>query len=100
MYAQLQLRLGPRERPRIAPDIAVEIWSPDDRKTTLAEKAEIYLGHGSMVVIVVYPADQNVAFHTVAGVTRHAACHNLAVPKYEDLVLDAVWLFADLSNSK
>jgi Uma2 family endonuclease len=97
-YARLPRSLpeDARERPRIAPDIAVEIWSPADRKKTLVEKAEIYLAHGTTVVIVVYPAGRQVAFHTAAEVKLHEACDQLAVPGYDDLVLDAAALFSEL----
>jgi Uma2 family endonuclease len=45
-----------REKPTIAPDIAVEILSPDDRRSLLEEKVAIYLANGSRLVIVADPA--------------------------------------------
>jgi Uma2 family endonuclease len=89
-----------RERPRIAPDIAVEIWSPGDRKKSFAEKVALYLAHGAQLVIVVYPADapekRQIAFHGAAGVALFPASGVLCVPGYEDLVLDVDALFEDL----
>jgi hypothetical protein len=88
------------ERPRIAPDIAVEIWSPGDRKKSFAEKIALYLAHGGHLVIAVYPAESSekrrIAFHNAAGVTECAGSGVLRVPGYEDLVLDVDALFADL----
>lgn len=84
-----------RERPRMAPDIAIEVFSPSDRKRTLEEKIALYLAHGSRVVMVVYP-DHRIVFHTASGATTHPAQGTLVVPGYDDLRLDADALFADL----
>jgi Uma2 family endonuclease len=85
-----------RERPRLAPDIAVEIWSPGDRTSSVAEKVKLYLAHGATIVIVVNPAKRTVAFHGRSGVTVHEATGKLPVPGYGDLELDTDWLFSDL----
>jgi Uma2 family endonuclease len=86
-----------RERPRIAPDIAVEIISPDDRPRMLARKVELYLRHGSIVVIVVDPIGRTVAFHQRAGVaTTIPASGRIAVPSYTDLILDFDEIFRGL----
>jgi Uma2 family endonuclease len=83
-----------RERPRIAPDIATEIVSPTDSKRTLEEKIDLYLRHGSRVVIVVDPRPRTVALHTRDGNSIHPARGAIAVPPYDDLVLDLGALFA------
>lgn len=85
-----------RERPRIAPDIAVEIWSPGDRKRTWDEKIEIYLAHGARVVIGVRPKERTIAFHHAGGTEMFPASGKLCVPGYDDLVLDADALFRDV----
>jgi Uma2 family endonuclease len=82
-----------RERPRIAPDIAVEIWSPGDREKTLIEKVGLYLSNGTSVVIVIYPQERKIAFHERGCATLHSAQGVLAVPGYDDLFLDADVLF-------
>jgi len=51
------------ERPTIAPDIAVEIVSPDDRTVDVAEKVELYLAYGTAYVLVVDPQAVSVAIH-------------------------------------
>jgi Uma2 family endonuclease len=56
-----------RERPRIAPDIAVEIWSPGDRKKTWEKKIALYLEHGARVVIAMYPEKRVIEFHRADG---------------------------------
>jgi Uma2 family endonuclease len=97
-YARLPLSLpeDARERPRLAPDIAVEIWSPNDRTSVLGQKIGAYLSHGATVVIVVYPKTRNVVFHTQTGASTHQAVGALAVPGYDDLVLEADRLFSGL----
>ena len=49
------------EVPPIAPDIAIEILSPDDRLIDVEEKVRVYLAAGTGAVILVDPADQTVA---------------------------------------
>jgi|SRR5579862_6490029 len=53
-----------REKPRIAPDVAVEIRSPDDRPALLRTKIARYLAKGAAIVIVVDPQKRTVAAHT------------------------------------
>lgn len=87
-----------RERPRFSPDIAVEIWSPSDRKKRLAEKIALYLAHGSRIVIVVYPEKREIAFHHAGGMEAFPASGKHRVPGYDDLILDADALFGDLES--
>jgi Uma2 family endonuclease len=42
-------------RPRIAPDIAVEILSPNDRPGRMQRKVDLYLEFGSTAVLVLHP---------------------------------------------
>jgi Uma2 family endonuclease len=86
-----------RERPRIAPDIAVEIWSPGDRRRKIEEKVELYLVNGSRLVILVHPKDRTLEFHIPGLEPRTIAASGLVIcPGCDDLNLDADWLFADL----
>ena len=85
-----------RERPRIAPDIAVEIFSPGDRRKTLAQKIELYLRHGASIVIVIDPRPRTIAMHQTEGTTEIEARGSLAVPGYDDLFLDCDDLFRGL----
>ncbi|GAC1583799.1 MAG: hypothetical protein NVS3B28_03870 [Candidatus Velthaea sp.] len=45
------------ERPTIAPDIAIEILSPDDRPDHVRQKIALYLQFGTAMVVVVNAAD-------------------------------------------
>jgi Uma2 family endonuclease len=85
-----------RERPRIAPDIAVEILSPGDSRTTLEKKIRLYLMHGSRVVIVADPDVRMLALHLPEGTPVHATHGVLGVAPYDDLILDIDALFEGL----
>src|SRR6202035_5119992 len=51
------------QRPRVAPDIAVEILSPSDRPGRVMRKVETYLEFGSSVVLVLHPVKRRVVLH-------------------------------------
>jgi len=51
------------ERPTIAPDIAVEILSPDDRAGDIAEKIALYLAYETLRVVVVDPQTTSITIH-------------------------------------
>jgi Uma2 family endonuclease len=55
------------EIPPIAPDVAVEILSPDDRRADIDDKIGVYLRAGSSLAIVVDPEQRAVELHD-----RHA----------------------------
>ena len=58
------------QMPPLAPDIAVEILSPDDRRDDVDDKIGTFLRAGSSLVIVVDPAKRIVELHDRRGVTR------------------------------
>ena len=62
-YEELQL-------PPLAPDVAVEILSPGDRRIDIDDKIATYLRAGSSLVIVVDPSKRIVELHDCADVTR------------------------------
>jgi Uma2 family endonuclease len=67
-YARMPESFGElREKPTIAPDIAVEILSPGDRMNTLAAKIDLYLANGAQLVIVVDPIEHAVTLHEATG---------------------------------
>ncbi len=53
----------------LAPDLAVEIRSPDDRAAAVAEKVKHYLDAGTRLVWVVDPAGREVTIHRADGST-------------------------------
>ncbi len=52
-----------RGLPPVPPDIAVEVYSPGNRKGEMNKKILEYLAAGALLVWVVYPAKRNVAIH-------------------------------------
>jgi len=51
------------EVPPLAPDVAVEILSPGDRRADVDDKISVYLRAGSSLVIVVDPRRRTVELH-------------------------------------
>ena len=84
-----------REKPTIAPDIAVEILSPGDRMKTLATKIELYLDNGALLVIVADPLKRTIEFHESG--TARLITEGFAVPDaYPELRIDMTALFAKI----
>lgn len=90
------LPMDARERPRIAPDIAVEIVSAHENKHLLDEKTRLYLAHGTNVVILVCPEDRTITFRREDETQCVPAKGLLRVPGYGDLTLDADALFSEV----
>jgi Uma2 family endonuclease len=49
-----------KKAPRLAPDLAVEVASPNQHHPEMAAKARLYLARGVRLVWVVWPADRQV----------------------------------------
>lgn len=62
-YEELQV-------PPLAPDVAVEILSPDDRRPDVDDKISTYLRAGSLLVIVVDPSARVVELHDAFKIAR------------------------------
>ncbi len=58
------------EAPPFAPDVAVEILSPGEPASDLADKIAVYLSAGTALVIVVDPRRRTVKLHDSQGVSR------------------------------
>ncbi len=77
------------QRPRIAPDIAVEVLSPGDRPAYTARKVATYLEYGATLVIVVDARRRWVAFHRADGSAEvREARGAMRIAPYDDLVID------------
>lgn len=73
------------ESPPLAPDVAVEILSPDDRRIDVDDKIETYLRAGSSLVIVVDPQARVVELHdprSVKHLDEAAAIEHAAMPGF------------------
>jgi Uma2 family endonuclease len=85
-----------RERPRLAPDIVVEIVSPGDSCKILEEKITLYLQHGARVVVALDPKSRRLSQHTVRGVINSEARGIVEVCEHPGLFLDLDDLFVKL----
>lgn len=56
-----------REKPPFAPDIAVEVRSPEDDERNIKRKTCLYLEHGATIVLNVDPRDRTVRLTDHAG---------------------------------
>jgi Uma2 family endonuclease len=61
------------EEPVIAPDVAVEVKSPRDRKADIDEKVRVYLACGSSVVFLVDPSSRTVDIFDARGISHLGA---------------------------
>jgi Uma2 family endonuclease len=78
------------EVPQLAPDVAVEILSPDDRRPDVDDKIATYLASGSALVIVIDPQHRQVELHDRegtavqdAGMLAHPAVPGFAISIHE-----------------
>ncbi len=55
--------------PAFAPDVAIEILSPDDRPGDVAEKVRVYLASGSALVVEIDPTVRTATLHDPTGST-------------------------------
>jgi Uma2 family endonuclease len=86
------------EVPPLAPDVAVEILSPDDRRADVDDKIGTYLRAGSSLVIIVDPMRRDVELHDQHGIERldeTGTIAHLALPGFSYPVRD---LFAALKR--
>ncbi len=96
-YERLPRDLGEvREKPTVAPDIAVEIASPDDRRPVLDEKVDLYLRGGAQLVIVVDTEQRRVELHECGGRATFALEDVARSRAFSDLALDVSEVFVDL----
>ena len=85
-----------REQPTIAPDIAVEIVSPDDRRRLLETKISIYLANGCQLVIVADPQNHSVEMHQPTETETFYEPSIALCVAYPDLRIDLTEIFAKL----
>ncbi len=79
-----------------APDLAVEVISPSEKKKDIEEKLADYLRTGVQEVWQVYPDEQQVRVYTPAGtVTTYTLDQTLTTPLLPDFVLSIKDIFED-----
>jgi Uma2 family endonuclease len=85
-----------RDRPPVAPDIAVEVWSPTNDRGFLNRKIAKYLANGSSLVLDVDPRARTIVAHAVEGVRRFEAADRFAHPAVPWLEFDVAEAFRGL----
>ena len=85
-----------RERPTVAPDIAVEVVSPDDRRDLLARKIAMYLSFGSLLVVLADPQTRTIEMHDAVATHRFSEPQTATSAVYPDLRIDTVKLLEKL----
>ena len=82
------------EVPRLAPTLAVEILSPDDRPRDVEDKIRTYLAAGSALVAFVDPSRAQIDVHDFEGVRAYGASDSFAHAALPNFLLDLGALFA------
>lgn len=95
-YARMPPAGELREKPTIAPDIAVEVVSPRERRALLETKIAMYLEFGTKLVVVVDPQKRLIEMHATDSVTIYREPEAASSEIYPDLRIDTVKLFERL----
>ena len=61
------------QAPYVAPNVAIEVISPDDRRRYVDEKICVYLASGAELVVLIDPQQHTAALHDAACVTNLGA---------------------------
>jgi Uma2 family endonuclease len=81
------------EVPLLAPDVAFEVRSPDDRPGHLAHKIAVYLAAGSNAVVVVDPPRETIVAHDAGGERSYTRGDTFAHPALPGLTFSVADLF-------
>ena len=81
--------------PYAAPDLAVEILSPEDRTRHVEEKIRVYLASGSRVVIIVEPKSTSLTVHDRSGIRQCHAADTFEHPALAGFKMRVADIFAD-----
>jgi len=85
------------QRPRVAPDIAIEILSPGDRPGRTQRKVQTYLAFGAIVVLLLHPVRRRVVLHRAGGAVEERPAHGAwTLEPFGDLVLDWDAIYRDI----
>ncbi len=86
------------EVPRVAPDIVVEILSPDDRADRVASKRDVYLSAGVRLVIIVDPEKRALDAYDAVGHTRFTEPQTFSTALFPGLAIALTELFSELEG--
>ncbi len=93
----LPLSVAERETPPVAPDIVVEILSPDDRPADVAHKRDVYLAAGVTTLFIIDPDLRTMdAFEADGAHTEYRDTDTYTSARFPGLTLSLADLFAEL----
>jgi Uma2 family endonuclease len=86
------------EVPFVAPDIVIEVLSPDDRAERVASKRDTYLASGVRLVLIVDPDARTIDACEASAQTTYAGGSTFASPHFPGFVIDVTALFAEIDD--
>lgn len=89
-----------REKPPFAPDIAIEVRSPEDRAANVVRKTELYLAHGAMLVLNIDPHDRLIRLSSAGGERVLHSSDAIEHPAFPDLRIPVAAVFAPLDRGR
>jgi Uma2 family endonuclease len=87
-----------RQKPPFAPDIAVEVRSPEDRAESIKRKTKLYLAYGATLVLDVDPADRTVVVSDASSEITLRPGDTVAHAAFPDLRIPVAAIFAPLDR--
>jgi Uma2 family endonuclease len=84
------------EKPLGAPDVAIEILSPDDRPGHVREKIDLYRAYGTPCVVIVDPRRKTIDVYERGADTPRTYHEPTSATISDDLTIDLGALFAPL----
>ena len=88
-----------REKPPFAPELVVEVRSPEDRDRNIRRKTALYLRHGALAVLNVDPQKRTVDVATANDETTLKPGDVFTDPSFPGLALPVNAIFAPLDRS-
>jgi Uma2 family endonuclease len=88
------------QKPPFAPELVVEIWSPDNRESLIRRKTTLYLEHGAIAVLDVDPSGRTVRVSTRDGETMLKTGDTFGHAAFPGLALSVDAIFAPLDRRR
>ena len=88
-----------RQAPLVAPNVAVEIVSPDDKPARLRDKVELYLRTGTQAAIVVDPQSRTLTIYDEHGARTLLEGDDFAHPALPGFTFAITDMFAELDET-
>lgn len=82
------------QRPNVAPNVAIEVLSPRDRRSYIQEKIRVYLAAGTAAVAVADPERETVTIYDAEGGRTLQADETFRHPELPGLSLRVASIFA------